>query len=193
MNSKQRLTETPQSSTVFSLALKALLPRPAWDQLCVGVSSDTDDCNYTKWKRETKQNQIRQKQQRRVEPRAVAGLLLPKRWTCTLPRAPTHSHALDLGLSSPRARRVRRRQAALRVNAGPGGGGSAAVWGHPSRPQRFNSSSPASPPFSASLRPSPRGGSSADVCHGCTAKRISAIGLDGPSLAAHPDELASRG
>lgn len=75
----------------------------------MGVSSDTDHCDYAEWKRETKQNPIIQQQQHRAEPRAIGGLLLPmrrmlvvpSRWMSTCTQAPMHLHALDLGLSSP--------------------------------------------------------------------------------------------
>lgn len=69
--------------------------------LC-GVSSDTDDCNYTSGRG----NKIKQN---KTTTHSVAGLRLPQklmfivpsRWTRTSVRAPTHSHTLDLRLSSP--------------------------------------------------------------------------------------------
>lgn len=170
--------------------------RPAWDLLCVGVSSDTDACNYTEWKRESKQNSIKQKQQHTVELRAVTGLLLPpglmfvvpSRWTRTFTREPTHSHALDPGLSSPPFggdRQLYELMQAPEVAAQRLSGAT-----HRARTDLIVHLLHLH--LLCLLRPSPRGRSSTDICSSNSAKRISAIGLDGPSLAAHPDELAQR-
>lgn len=121
---------------------------------------------------------------------AVAGLRLPQkrmfivpsRWTRTSARAPTHSHTLDLRLSSPAFggdRQLYELMQALEVAA-------QRLSGATHRDQRDLIVHLLHLHLLGSLRPSPRGGTSGDIYCRYTAKRISAIGLDGPRRRARP-------